>query len=50
MASRLELLPRGDDTSLGHAVLVELEDVDEEFCRVLVVEEAEAWLDWSRRS
>ena len=29
VASRLELLPRNDDPSLGHAVLVELEVVNQ---------------------
>ena len=38
MASRLELLPRDDDPSPGHAVLVELEVLDGKFRRVLVVE------------
>ena len=35
---------------IGHAALVELDAVDEKYRRVLVVEEAEAWLDWSRWS
>ena len=42
VASRLELPPRDDDPSLGRAVLVELEVVEEKFCRVLVVEEVKA--------
>ena len=42
-------MSRDDGPSIGHAVLVELEFVDEKFRRVLVVDEVEAWFDWSRR-